>query len=414
MDINKIGKYLQEKRKEKNWTQGQLADLLGVSHQAVSRWENGDNLPDVIKLNELAVLYGVTVDSIINQEQEEVTKEKKSTVKEYSFISNIVSVFSLILYYVLFYVTRVYWIPVLVHYLIIMGISMMYLIPFARVQNKTTEDFKYVRYGMLFSVTSILISMISFVSPLYQLTGIVLMLFTAALVYGLNVLLKQYEEDTYGILKQKRPKIWESKIVQKYVLVIGASILIIPIIGFTTDLFFRSDIDVFRAFRAYTIFVILVFTITSIYLLIKQGITFKKILFLLSFINVSFITIYLMMISNKIITDETVEMFNNVLDMFNTAFTVMMILFLVLLILEGVKNRQSFKQNLHYYILIFVAIIAINFIYGYGSIDGAGSAYYYGEQYKLIFIFEEALVAIVVLNLVTIIQTLNSIKLLKS
>lgn len=41
MEQEKIGKFIQEKRKEKNLKQSDLAEQLGVSNRAVSKWENG-------------------------------------------------------------------------------------------------------------------------------------------------------------------------------------------------------------------------------------------------------------------------------------------------------------------------------------------------------------------------------------
>ncbi|MGN0480659.1 MAG: helix-turn-helix domain-containing protein [Lachnospiraceae bacterium] len=42
MDQEKIGKFIANCRKEKSLTQSKLADMLGVSDRAVSKWENGD------------------------------------------------------------------------------------------------------------------------------------------------------------------------------------------------------------------------------------------------------------------------------------------------------------------------------------------------------------------------------------
>ena len=47
MDQQKIGGFLKELRKERGVTQEQLAQILGVSNRSVSRWENGNNLPDL-------------------------------------------------------------------------------------------------------------------------------------------------------------------------------------------------------------------------------------------------------------------------------------------------------------------------------------------------------------------------------
>ena len=55
---------LRRLRLEKNLTQEQLANILGVSVQSVSRWECGNTLPDVMLLPKIARLYGVTVDDL--------------------------------------------------------------------------------------------------------------------------------------------------------------------------------------------------------------------------------------------------------------------------------------------------------------------------------------------------------------
>ena len=46
MDQIKIGKFIQERRKEKRLTQSELAEKLDVTDRAVSKWENGNCIPD--------------------------------------------------------------------------------------------------------------------------------------------------------------------------------------------------------------------------------------------------------------------------------------------------------------------------------------------------------------------------------
>lgn len=64
MNNELFSKNLRRLRLEKNLTQEQLANILGVSVQSVSRWECGNTLPDVMLLPEIARLYGVTVDDL--------------------------------------------------------------------------------------------------------------------------------------------------------------------------------------------------------------------------------------------------------------------------------------------------------------------------------------------------------------
>lgn len=69
MDMT-IGKRIGLLRKEKGLTQEELASHMGVSPQAVSKWENDQTCPDISALPKLARLFGVTVDELLSGKQE--------------------------------------------------------------------------------------------------------------------------------------------------------------------------------------------------------------------------------------------------------------------------------------------------------------------------------------------------------
>lgn len=69
LDKEKIGKTIAFYRKERGMTQKELAELLHISYQAVSKWEAGVSMPTVEMLYELSELLNITVDSILNDEK---------------------------------------------------------------------------------------------------------------------------------------------------------------------------------------------------------------------------------------------------------------------------------------------------------------------------------------------------------
>lgn len=75
MDNKKIGLFLASLRKEKKLTQANLAELLNVTPQAISRWETGESIPDIKSLSLLSTFYEVSIDEIIKGEKE--NKEKR-------------------------------------------------------------------------------------------------------------------------------------------------------------------------------------------------------------------------------------------------------------------------------------------------------------------------------------------------
>ena len=69
MDNRKIGAFIAERRKAIGLTQQMLADRLGLTNKAVSKWETGDGLPDITVLPALAENLGVTVDELLAGER---------------------------------------------------------------------------------------------------------------------------------------------------------------------------------------------------------------------------------------------------------------------------------------------------------------------------------------------------------
>lgn len=74
-----FGENLKRLRKSKDLTQEALAEFLGMSFQAVSKWERGDTFPDITMLPTIASFFGVSVDSLLGTDA--IAKEAK--IKEY-------------------------------------------------------------------------------------------------------------------------------------------------------------------------------------------------------------------------------------------------------------------------------------------------------------------------------------------
>lgn len=79
-----IGKKLYELRKQSGFTQDYVAEKLGVSAQAVSKWENDIACPDIMTLPNIASLYGISIDELFKNDdiQSNVKYEKTEKVNE--------------------------------------------------------------------------------------------------------------------------------------------------------------------------------------------------------------------------------------------------------------------------------------------------------------------------------------------
>ena len=82
LNLEMIGNKIALLRKQKNMKQNELADALYVTHQAVSKWENGKSIPSIEILYDLTQLFNVSIDYLLN-DSEILDDDYESMLKNY-------------------------------------------------------------------------------------------------------------------------------------------------------------------------------------------------------------------------------------------------------------------------------------------------------------------------------------------
>ena len=77
MNSDKIGKFISKLRKEKNMTQQELGDLLGINGKSISKWERGINLPDISILKDLTNIFNISIEELLNGERKSISTSSK-------------------------------------------------------------------------------------------------------------------------------------------------------------------------------------------------------------------------------------------------------------------------------------------------------------------------------------------------
>lgn len=98
MDQNKLGEMIKNIRIKNNLTQQKLGDMLGVTYQAVSKWENGKNIPDIAVLKLISEKFDVDFEELLTG-----NKKNKKELKLFYFIIPILIVSLL---FILFLISR--------------------------------------------------------------------------------------------------------------------------------------------------------------------------------------------------------------------------------------------------------------------------------------------------------------------
>lgn len=86
MNQNKVGNLIKELRKKSGLTQEKFALKYGVTYQAVSKWENGKNIPDIALLKEICNDYGININDLLDGK----VSNKKNNKKVIIIVSSII------------------------------------------------------------------------------------------------------------------------------------------------------------------------------------------------------------------------------------------------------------------------------------------------------------------------------------
>ena len=81
MKQENIGKFIAKLRKEKDLTQEELGEKIGVSGKSISKWECGINVPDFSNIEALSTFFDVSIFEIFNGERIDNEKAKNNFIK---------------------------------------------------------------------------------------------------------------------------------------------------------------------------------------------------------------------------------------------------------------------------------------------------------------------------------------------
>ena len=95
MDSRKVGKLISTLRKEKNLTQQELANTLGVSSKTISKWETGNGLPDISFLKKVSEIFGITIEELLEGTLN--NKKNKNKINKKNLLFIIISLITIIL-----------------------------------------------------------------------------------------------------------------------------------------------------------------------------------------------------------------------------------------------------------------------------------------------------------------------------
>ena len=101
MDQEKIGKIIKDIRVRNNLTQADLANKYNVTYQAVSKWENGKNIPDISILKQMSKDFNIDINDLLDGES------SKKKIKYSYYIIGIIVILFVVLFVLIFTISPV-------------------------------------------------------------------------------------------------------------------------------------------------------------------------------------------------------------------------------------------------------------------------------------------------------------------
>ena len=413
MDIKQIGTYLKEKRISKGYTQKELSEILNVSPQAVSRWENGDNLPDVMKLNELSKLYNVSIEELLQEEKHSEVGQKTRVLSTLTVLSIVISCLTVVLYYSMIGSGIQIWLNVLILYLLIMLNSLLYALPFSlKKESINLTDLNYLMLGLsstLFAVGMTLIPVVEktyMFYPEYLMNGPVI----SVILIGLNI-------SIFSIIKNKlfgsrmnyiteRLSSVSKQVWRKLIIILSIStIILVPPILYGGDVAFLTVLV--GGFTTIALITMLVLNFNVVALLISIGYMYTY----------GFLCFYVFSLGEM--TEEAWEIKANASSYFEDAVGILIIVLLIgLVVLHWLyktylsKNRKSIYLGASLFFLQTFSVLWAAPTFTHERQTENGSVVF--NRYRLTYSIENTIVFQIVILTISIFLFLEFYKRIRS
>ncbi|MDF2544975.1 MAG: putative transcriptional regulator [Herbinix sp.] len=101
-----LGEKIRKYRKQNNYSQEKIAELVGVSRQAVTKWETNQSAPTTDNLIKLAELYGISLDELIHVNSEQPISKLKPVSNKHGKIIGVVLVSFIIVLLLLIFISK--------------------------------------------------------------------------------------------------------------------------------------------------------------------------------------------------------------------------------------------------------------------------------------------------------------------
>ena len=76
-----LGEKIKEMRKKFGLSQEELASIMNVSRQAITKWESDGGLPDISNLQELSKVFGITIDYLLDRKESNIDSSNNSHIE---------------------------------------------------------------------------------------------------------------------------------------------------------------------------------------------------------------------------------------------------------------------------------------------------------------------------------------------
>lgn len=175
-----FGKKMQELRKKNNLSQEDLAEKVGVARQTISKWELGETSPDLKQANILSEVFGVSIDSLLNNKEVKVSNNKTN--------NRVVSKIGLFFIDVIVVLLSILLIGLLVT-LVIFSVSLLVIAVLLVLKLNINNLIPNIPYynGLAIAISLILLSILSVLGSIYY-TKILKYLFTTYKNYHHSIL----------------------------------------------------------------------------------------------------------------------------------------------------------------------------------------------------------------------------------